>query len=89
MRGAGVNITNNNSGLMIIALQNSAGDDIISGSGTDEVGGYTIEGHISVDTLANFTKRYATQYDGWKKGNAIFGTCGVGLYSDGTIVIWK
>ena len=74
---------------MLIAPQNSAGDDIISGSGTDEAGGYTIEGRISTDTSVSFTKRYATHYDGWKKGNAIFGIWGAGLYSDGIIVIWK
>ena len=85
----------NNSGLMLIhitAQKNPNGNETITGSGTDVVGPFTIDGTISTNNAVSFHKRYSTHawnYNGTKKGSAVFGTWGSGVPSGGDFVIWK
>ena len=86
---------NNKDAQMLIyltACKEASGNETITGSGTDVVGPFTLDGHIAANNSVCLTKRYAThtlKYDGWKSGNAIFGTWGSGVPSGGDFVIWK
>ena len=68
------------------------GVEVVNGSGTDIVGAFTLDVHILANNSVSLTKRYEAntlKYNGWKSGNAIFGTWGAGVPSGGDFVIWK
>jgi hypothetical protein len=80
---------NNSSELMLLNLKQN--NTQITGSGTDNVGTFTIQGKLSADNSISFVKSYPTQswtYNGWKEGRDIYGAWGnAGQPSGGTFLL--
>ncbi|RHZ80862.1 hypothetical protein Glove_131g77 [Diversispora epigaea] len=92
------NNLNNVNNQMVINLTSTAirsryGDNTISGSGSDNVEEFTIEGQQSRDGLVNFIKTYSTHswdYDGKLSGMEIWGKWyNNGTPDSGVFLIWK
>src|SRR6185312_6015167 len=73
---------NNNASRMIVYMniqKDKNGDKIITGSGTDVVDAFIIDGRVKNKKAASFTKGHATHswnYNGVKNGPEMFGTWG-------------
>ncbi|CAG8517392.1 9052_t:CDS:2 [Diversispora eburnea] len=91
------NLNNSNNQMVInltaTALRPRFGDNLISGSGSDSVGEFTIEGRQTRHGLVNFIKHYSTHswnYDGKLSGMEIWGKWYYsGIPNDGVFIIWK
>ena len=86
---------NNNASLMLMNItvwKDLNGDKILTGSGTDAIGAFTIDGRISGENVSLFKRHFnqSWNYNGKALGlSMIFGTWGTKVPYDGAFIFWS